>query len=730
MKKNFALSLVCASILMTPCFANELYNLPSVVITGNGSKVSSKTSESSPLEEGFLQKSVMVGAFGDLKTSNVPYQINSISKKLIEDQQAIGLEDIIKYTPSAQIEMRGGAEVGRPQTRGFRSDVVSNTFYDGLQVFAVTAKPMEQFESVEILNGVAGTLYGPQTPSGIFNFVEKRPTATFYNSITSTYMNDGNAGVHGDFGGRDGILGYRINLVKQGGEGYVNNSTLERELVAIALDWHVSDNAVIETNFSHYDYKKEGYAGSFVMPVLTGGIARYTLPTPVDSSKAGLGQEYAGMDLETTTASTKLKYSINPDWYFEGGYLYQRSDRSIYGVSNTFTNNIGGYQAVQTTLSAPGRTDINSWMAHINTERVDPFGFQHDIAFGGNGYQLTGYSNLVTSSSSAILGNSNIYKPLVFAEPSTFNSNVTRYKSSLSDVNNLVLGDTISFNKQWQTVLTVSNSWLNQYSYSSSGAKTKTYDDQGKSYAASVIYKPVDNLSFYTTYADSILAGSSGTNADGSTTVLDPSRSKQYEIGAKTTLYNIDYSTALFQISRPIAYQGDDGNYAEKGEQRNRGVEIMAGGKLTDNLSVLGGATYLNAELQDAMLKSLNGKQIIGVPEWQYNILFDYLLPINTGTLGFSANFHYTDDRPIDEANSQYVSDYYTIDLGARYITKHFLGDKTTFRLTVNNITNEKYWAGVFAAGSMDGFGTSSPRGSQIFLGEPRRIIASMQITF
>lgn len=728
MKKIFPFSPVCASILLSPSFA-DVYELPSVVVTGAG-KSSSKAHDSSSLSEGFLKDTVHLGSLGAFKAAEAPYQINIIPKGLIEDQQAIGLEDIVKYIPSAQIEMRGGAEVGRPQTRGFRSDVVSNTFYDGLQVFAVTAKPMEQFESVEILNGVAGTLYGPQTPSGIFNFVEKRPTNTFYNSITTTYAEKENGGIHGDFGGREGILGYRINLIKQGGEGYVSDSTLERELVAIALDWHVSDNAIVETNFSHYNYKKEGYAGSFVMPILVGGVAKYTLPSPVDSSKAGLGQEYAGMDLETTTASTKLKYSINPDWYFEGGYLYQRADRSIYGVSNTFTNNAGRYQAVQTTLSAPGRTEINSWMAHVTTEATDPLDLKHAIAFGGNGYQLTGYSNLATSSSSAILGNASIYNPLVFDEPSTFNSSVTRYKSSLTDVNSLVIGDTISFNKQWQTVLTVSNSWLNQSSYTSSGTKTKTYDDQGKSYAASVIFKPLENLSFYTTYADSIQAGSSGTNADGSSTVLEPSRSKQYEVGAKTSLYDIDYSAALFQISRPIAYQGDDGIYAEKGEQRNRGVELMAGGKLTDNISLLGGATYLNAELQDAMLKSLNGKQIIGVPEWQYNILFDYLLPISTGALGFSANFHYTDDRPIDEANSQYASDYYTIDLGARYITKHLFGDKTTFRLSVNNVTNEKYWAGVFAAGSMDGFGTSSARGTQIFLGEPRRIIASMQVTF
>lgn len=719
-KTTFCLYSLCALLICDSVVASDKEPLEII------KTVSSTESKEKPSP---LNEYQNMGLLGSLKNANIPYQIHSVSKEVIANQQAIGLEDIIKYSTSAQIEMRGGAEVGRPQTRGFRSDVVSNTFYDGLHVFAVTAKPMEQFERVDILNGVAGTLFGPQTPSGIYNFVEKRPTSTPYNTLSTTYLSDAIFGIHGDFGGREGIVGYRINLVKQGGEGYVSDSKLERELVAIALDWHVNDSAVVETNFSHYNYKKEGYAGTFVMPILNGGVARYLLPDSVDSSTKGLGQKYAGMDLETTTASAKLKYSINPDLYFEGGYLYQRADRSLYSVSNTFMDNTGGYQAVQSTISAPGRTDIQSFMAQVRSE-FDFLDTQHTLSFGGNGYQLIGYSNLNTGASSAILGVSNIYNPTIFAEPTTFVSSAPRYKSSLNNVNSLMLGDVITLNKQWQTILSFSNSWFNQYSYSSSGVKSQTYDDQGQSYAASLIYKPLDNLNLYFTYADAIQAGSSGTNSDGSSVVLEPSRSKQYEIGTKASLDKIDLSTALFQITRPIAYLGDDGIYAEKGEQRNRGVELMMGGKLIDNLSLLGGVTYLDAELQNAKLATLENKQIIGVPKWQYNVLLDYLLSINTGTLGFSANFHYTDDRPIDEANTQYARDYFTIDLGMRYITKHLLGDKTTFRLTINNITNEKYWSGVFAAGSMDGFGTASTRGSQLFLGEPRRVIASMQVNF
>ena len=151
---NPKLSLIACTILACLSTLNAEEN--SVVISKTIKEKPNKSFDAS-----FLNDTNNVGPFGKAKNADIPYQINTIPKELIEDSQAIGLEDIIKFIPSTQIEMRGGAEVGRPQTRGFRSDVVSNTFYNGLQVFAVTAKPMEQFESVEILNGIAGTLYGP-----------------------------------------------------------------------------------------------------------------------------------------------------------------------------------------------------------------------------------------------------------------------------------------------------------------------------------------------------------------------------------------------------------------------------------------------------------------------------------------------------------------------------------------------------------------------------------------
>lgn len=723
MRKATVCSILTAILLLSMGInAAEVYQLDAVETISDTSKML----DNNGISDGFLDKNVTVGPFGQKKAIDVPYQINTIPKEVMENEQAQGLQDVVKYIPSAQIEYRGGAELGRPQTRGFQGDVVANSYWDGFHVVSTTAIPMEMFENLQIFNGLAGSLYGPASPSGIYDFERKRPTSTYYNSVMLTYMENENFGVKGDFGGREGMVGYRINIVKQDGEGYVKNSDLERQLISTALDFYLTDRLTLETNFSRYDYTKTGYAGTFSMPVVN-GVAKYTLPNAVSSNTAGFGQSYSGMDLETTTASGKLKYDIGNDWYFEGGYLFQRVDRGQFLESNTFKDNSGDYTASQPRSKAAGRFEVDSWMAQVN-KKTETWDIGHDLTLGANGYEWTNFGNRATNASAYTLGTSSIYDPTVFNYSPTFTNNTDYYKASMYDIKSLTLGDTIHLDKQWDVMLSLSESSIDQYAYTSSGVKSTSYSDDGESYAASIIYKPLSNLSFYVTYADSLMQGSAGSNSDGTAVILAPSRSKQYEVGAKTRVYNIDFSTALFQITRPIAYQGADGVFAEKGEQRNRGFELMVSGSLTDNLSLYGGVTLLDPELRDAKNALAEGKNVIGMPEVQYNLLLDYSMPISSGILGFNSNFHYTGKRAIDEDNTQWADGYFTTDLGVRYATKKLLGDKTTFRFTVNNVFNEKYWAGVFTSNGLDGL--SSSGATSLFLGDTRNVVASIQVNF
>ena len=66
-----------------------------------------------------LGKRVAAGPLADKKVLDMPYQVNTISKEVLDNQGVKGFEDAVRYFPSAQIQYRGGAEIGRPQARGF-----------------------------------------------------------------------------------------------------------------------------------------------------------------------------------------------------------------------------------------------------------------------------------------------------------------------------------------------------------------------------------------------------------------------------------------------------------------------------------------------------------------------------------------------------------------------------------------------------------------------------------
>ena len=47
---------------------------------------------------------------------------------------------------------------------------------DGMGIVVTGANSMETLQQIEVLNGLGGAIYGPANPSGMFNFVPKRPT--------------------------------------------------------------------------------------------------------------------------------------------------------------------------------------------------------------------------------------------------------------------------------------------------------------------------------------------------------------------------------------------------------------------------------------------------------------------------------------------------------------------------------------------------------------------------
>ncbi len=738
--------LLCSSLAAAQSGGNSApeksQNMGVIEVNSVGDNISE-----SGIDEGFLSKNVQQGLLAGKRALDLPYQINTISKEIINHQGVTGYEEAVKYFPSAQIQMRGGATVGRPQTRGFEGSVVGNSFWDGFYTISTTAIPMAMFESFQVQNGVAGSLYGAQNPVGIFSYTRKRPVKDQY-IIWSDYMSRSNLGLGLDLSDKFEKFGYRAVFYGSNGDRQPKGSNLQRRLASVTMEFYPTGDLTFETAASYYEHNTKGFAGQFALGVRDGKIVDgMELPKAVDSSKRGLGQSFGGMHLKTTTASAKFKYSPTDRLYFEGGFQFQRADRDTHGVVNyilpsthpQYTKPGDYYTQHSGGATAAYRYDLPSGYLKANTQ-FNTGDIEHDFSVQTNGYHWTQdrYKIASTNYTSPTIGN--IYDPKILNYTGARRGSGL-YHFAVIDMYNVSVLDDITINDKFDVMLSASKAWMRQESYNKNEQRlVKAYSDLGYSWAGSLIFHPIEDASIYYTYADSLQQGSTyvypaSSPYVGEVASTSPYRSKQHEIGAKIRVADmIDFSVAYFDIRRPIAYlNSSTGIYGINGEQRNRGFEFMSGGRITQNLSVLGGFTYIDPKMHNVSIAGANRKVANGIPKLNANLMLDYVIP-GTDKLAISTNFHYTGKMYLDDLNTQHTPSFFVTDLGIRYTSEHLLGDKTTLRFNVNNVFNKKYWAGMYPA-SADGAGglnVTSVLGSAngVTLGESRSFMLSAEVKF
>ncbi|OAT45796.1 ferrichrome-iron receptor [Proteus hauseri ATCC 700826] len=666
---------------------------------------------------GFVTREVDMGPLGEKKWLDTPYTTNTFTQSMIENQKITSVADILKYNASSQMQARGGMDVGRPQNRGMQGNVVANSRLDGVNIISTTAFPIEMLERIDIISGLTGSLYGPASPSGQFNFIQKRPTLKPLTSINAAYINDGQFKGHLDLGGfidDNNTFGYRINLVHDEGQGYVAGSKTRRQLISTAFDWNISSDTVLEVNFSDYWFKKMGYPGAFSYdPNVT------SLPDAPDPTKAGYGQAFAGVDLHTRTVSSRLKHDFNEDWQISAAVGYQTADRGFRSISNQLSNDGKQFTPTLSVPSTYGRFTVLSNAINLNG-RVITGAVSHDLVMATSGYRWDIYS-ANGDDRKVTLPTQDINNPHRYDDPSNegFYTGSARTKGSRSLVQSVTLGDTITFNPQWSVMGSLSQNWIKETYYRNNGSH---HTEKGLSPTVALMFKPIPEVMTYVSYADSLEEGDSAPNtAKNKDEVLKPYRSEQWEMGVKSQVDALNLNAAIFQLERPFAYVGQDKIFKEQGKQRNRGLELIANGQVTDELFIFTSMTWLDPTLTNTGNAKTENKDVVGVPKYQANLLTEYHYPTLPNVI-YSANLHYTGKRAANTTNTMWAKAYTTLDFGARYQTQYW-DKRTIFRLNLDNVTNEHYWASIFSGNQNGAIG-----GANAFLGTPRQISVSVSI--
>ncbi len=671
----------------------------------------------------FHASTAQLGPLGPTSILTAPVSVTVLTQDLLVNQQVRTLNDALRYLPSVEVRDQQGLEVSRPQSLGFQGSITENTRLDGLNVIGTTAIPVENLDSIQVLNGLGGALFGPETPAGVFDYILKRPTDQPLERLVGSFASDGLFTTEGDVGGRvghDGWLGYRVDLVHGEGESWTDGSFADRTLGSADLDIHVDPDTVIQVDGSHYEDSGTGLPGSIVYDgASTSSTNRSTiLPEAPDPTERGLGQPGAGTDLVTDTGLVKIIHDFGSNWRLELGGLYQDAQRHLHGITNTLTDNKGDYTTTKNFTAVPHFTD-GSNEASLNGH-VTIAGLRNDLDFGTNGVINNQYN--YRSSIVSTLGKSTLADPAIFRYV-PIPSGGSQYLAGVLRQQSIIEGDTVHFDRHWAIQAVFSESFLNSASYSTKDAVTSRGDANGVfSPTVSGIWTPTSQVTAYFTYASSVEESDQApTTAINANAFLAPYHDEMFQTGVKyAPVTNLLLTADAFRMTRPYAATLTDNIFQVIGNQRDQGFEFFAQGNLLPALSVIGGATYIDARLLDSGNPATAGGMIVGVPRWKSDVTLDWH-PAFLHGVALTGSAHYESARAATDTNNSFAPQYATLDVGVRYATR-LLRHAVIARLGAINVTDTRYYSSI-----ADGNIVGSPGANTAYLGAPRTVLASLE---
>ncbi|WP_400766502.1 TonB-dependent receptor [Methylosinus sporium] len=642
-----------------------------------------------------------LGPLGQRRILDTPLNVSVMSSELVDNLQVYSLTDLAKVSPFIQNYVPASyTDTAGVTIRGFGTASVGSSSgvlqtQDGFKTLGSNIQDLEDKERVEVVTGVTGFLNGQNSPGGMINFVQKRPTATPLVNVTAGAFNNTSGYIHGDFGGPvpgHTEIGYRVNIVEQYGPTFISDQMTNRQLVTGAVDIHLGPDALLQV--------EAGYRNNLVHALEASWGVYYdtpNYPAAPDPSR-NWSQKWTYNHTQTTHADTTLTWKIAPFLTSRSGFRFADQKSSFLATENDFVASNGTYD--QTVWASDGfQRSTMSGYQYLDA-KFDTFGAKHTLTFGANGVSQnfstprnwwTEDTPYYPSASSVLVGPVYIWKPNYL----TSLDGSQKLRQTTQNLN-LFVGDQIDITDYVTIMAGVTRATIDQFTYNpDTGVRQASYEKSSWAPAASFLVKPTDWLSTYFSYLEGVDQGQvAPTNATNSGEIMSPTRSTSYEAGVKAKLGGALFTFNYFDTERGYAFlqSNADGTrtLVQDGRERHKGVELGVSGKITDSLTLLGGVTIFDPRVTNASTPKLENKRPWDVANHMVKLYAEYDFPWLRG-LTFTGGVNHVGNFYSDIYNTTKIPAYTTIDLGLRYQTA-VTGTPLTFRVSVNNVADRHYW--------------------------------------
>lgn len=668
--------------------------------------------KSGNVENGYLvEETKNIGPWRGKSLQDTPYAVNVMSKDLIENVQATSIDQIYIINPTVQLSQPQSAwGSSTPTLRGFTTYA---TVFDGIKrekwQYAYDSNP-EEYERIETITGLSGFLYGGGNIGGVINYIPKRPTVIAQRSITVGNTGGDEYYTYADLSGpidEKGKFGYRLNVLSQDGNTFVDNQNHKRNLVNFAFDWHATDSLLIRFLTSHNEDSLQGKQAYWY---LDDGVTRPSASS-IDATKLW-GQKWGINENETTKYSANLEWNISESANFRTAILKELTERSQFHSLNTIKED-GTYEQ-KTSDYGEDYSEIYGYGGYVYFDfKLDILDIEHELT---TGLQVSDsyWDNFLREPYEVNLSNLTFDSPTYVSKPEGGTSLGVNEDIWHTHTSNYTIGDSIEFNPKW--------SMLVGASYITIKYRDNGYEESAVTPSISLVYKPVENLSLYTSYMEGFEEGGVAEDEYGGYAVVNagnmmkPLESEQIEIGVKLSLGDTLLTAALFEINKGLEYYDltdvTKPKFVQDGRQVHNGIELTATGKITDKVTTVAGVTFLNPQVKENKENPLlEGKQPTDVSDRFAKFYLEYS-PIESMELAFNAGVNYTGSFYGDAMNTDKLPSYTLANIGTRYTTKQIIEYPLTFRLNVNNLMDKEYWI------------------NSNYLGDGRTIHASVEMKF
>ncbi|WP_334374849.1 TonB-dependent receptor [Bradyrhizobium sp. AZCC 1719] len=650
-----------------------------------------------------------VGMLGNRSVMNTPFSLTSYTNKLIEDQQARTVQDVLSNDPSVVATTPNGTRHDYQVIRGFGGYSTDGTrTLNGLAGMAPMFFPSSDYiERVEILKGPSALLNGMSLSAaavtgalgGSVNLVTKRAPDEPITQLTTRYVSNSQFGTHLDVGRRFGAskeFGIRFNGSIDGGHTPIDKQRSELGTGALNLDY-TGERVRLSADLAHQTQELDP-SGVYVNARNIAGSATSFPGAPDSKVPLVPWSEYR---TNSTMGMIRGEVDLLEDVTAYAAVGKQHAEARLNGFEKVrLLDGAGRYSIApeQQRYSWDSLSTQGGIRAKANTGPVD-----HALSLNLSRSDLT-FKRAESEGSTSIIGS--IYNPVFpFISPAP-DPGAPKKNFDLT-VSSIGVADTLSvFNERIQLTAGIRYQEVGIKNFvTATGLLSSEYNANAWTPAYALVVKPWENVSLYANYIEDLRSGTIVSTAyANSGQILPPYISKQQEAGVKVDWGRVTTTAAVFQIAKAASIAIDDPaggkpTLSQNGEERVRGIEFNAYGELMPGVRLLGGLTLLDPRLVKTDRGILDGKRNDTAPNVRAVIGAEWDTPFVEG-LTLTGRLTHTGDTVVFTSSGVTIPSWTTVDLGARYTFNSPWNEKPiTVRFNVDNVFDKNYWAGTYAAG-------------------------------